>query len=257
MPLLRGHDNDVSVCVENMQNNRSTFIVEGKREHRAVIHAGRVIASMRKKMTVESTDVSRSSIVSLIANVKKSFTKYIMKNNIDIEIVPQRFSATYRNGLVYSDLAVGQEFYLIDLAHAYWRIAYIMGVISKRLYDSIKDNVQLKTFRNMSLACVKAPKWRIYYVGGREWHRITEANEIYNLVYKNIRYTCYNTMGDIKTQLGNECLFYRVDGIGVMPDYLDAVIDAMNHYQMLYTIVKCTKASNSSYTTDKGETKKF
>jgi hypothetical protein len=101
-----------------------------------------------------------------------------------------------------------------DLNHAYWRIAYNLGIISEETYmKGIKD--EFKSVRLASLSTLgKEKKYQkikngeivdeFFSYGGEE-----KLKEVYIL----IRLTCYKYMSQVKKLLGKDFLCYKTDCI--------------------------------------------
>ena len=104
-----------------------------------------------------------------------------------------------------------------DLDHAYWRIAYIKGYISKKTYQYGLDD-DCKALR---LACLstlgKEKKFQKYINGMYAGDYVKkEFNDEMNRVYHDIRYSCYYMMYELSLLLGDDfdcwktdCIFYR------------------------------------------------
>lgn len=101
-----------------------------------------------------------------------------------------------------------------DVNHAYWRIAYNLGIISKRTYErGLNDD--FKTVRLSALSTLGS---------GRDYQIIKQGNPVnnyikigtdedLNILYKAIRYTCYKQMQKIKRKLKDDFVAYRTDCI--------------------------------------------
>ena len=99
-----------------------------------------------------------------------------------------------------------------DLNHAYWRIAYNLGIISKKTYESGLDE-EYKVVRLASLSTLG--KGKDYYVirDGKMTKEMVNIgrNEVFEDLYKAIRYTCYKYMQKIKKLLKNDFVCYKTD----------------------------------------------
>ena len=101
-----------------------------------------------------------------------------------------------------------------DLNHAYWRIAFNLGVISKNTYFKGLDD-EFKTVRLAALSTLG--KGKDYFIIKDGVHT-TETikiglEESLNSLYKSIRYTCYEYMQNMKTMLNEDFVCYRTDCI--------------------------------------------
>jgi hypothetical protein len=101
-----------------------------------------------------------------------------------------------------------------DLNHAYWRIAYNLGIITKHAY--IKGlEVDSKATRLAALSTLgSSKKYFIIKNGDVTNEMITVGgDEQLAKLYTYIRYTCFKMMKDVKKMLGDDFLGYKVDCI--------------------------------------------
>lgn len=101
-----------------------------------------------------------------------------------------------------------------DVDHAYWRIAFLEGIISKKTYDKgllIED----KALRLASLANLASSKEYIIIENGIITSNtiILKYDPILQKVYNNIRYSCYEHMIAMSYLLGDDFLCYKTDCI--------------------------------------------
>jgi len=101
-----------------------------------------------------------------------------------------------------------------DVDHAYWRIAFLEGVITKKTYEKgllLKD----KSLRLAALANLASSKeYRIIENGViTNKTAILKYDPILQKVYNNIRYTCYEHMMVMANLLGEDFICYKTDCI--------------------------------------------
>ena len=101
-----------------------------------------------------------------------------------------------------------------DIDHAYWRIAFQFGVITKKTYEKgllIKD----KAMRLAALANLASLKEYQIIKDGVLTDKtvILKYDPILQKVYNNIRYTCYEHMNVISNLLGDDFICYKTDCI--------------------------------------------
>lgn len=101
-----------------------------------------------------------------------------------------------------------------DVDHAYWRVAYLDGIITKSTYLKgleIKD----KSLRLAALANLSSSKeYKVIEDGVITKKTIVlKFNPIFQKVYNNIRYTCYEHMNNIAKMLGDDFICYKTDCI--------------------------------------------
>jgi hypothetical protein len=104
-----------------------------------------------------------------------------------------------------------------DLNHAFWRIAYLKGYISEKTYEHGLIE-KAKALRLATLSVLGREKKYEKYQNGVKIDDIIirPKNEILQLVYKDIRYSCYYTMYELSKLLGDDfdcwktdCIYYR------------------------------------------------
>ncbi len=240
-----------------LTDNRKSFYIHHKRGVKTIYFGGKAVAvSNDKKNKVKRKKLLDREIVNLIANVSKSVNNFIVKSNFEVEPEQQMHPSTWTNNDLYYQMPKGTEFIYIDISHCFWRIAYLKKYISKRMYQSVLEKPHLKTYRNMALACIVSDSWREYIIRGDKRFTIYEDRTIHRTVYDNIRFTCYNLMGDISDMIGRDNVIgYRTDGIIVIPSVKDDVIQLIKDHDFECTEKKITKMDDFYYLTNKGAKK--
>ena len=101
-----------------------------------------------------------------------------------------------------------------DLNHAYWRIAYNLGIISTQTYAKGLDD-RYKSVRLAALSTLGADKKYQKIEKGKLTHDtlIIKGDEQLQRVYVLIRLTCYKYMYQVKKMLGKDFLVYKTDAI--------------------------------------------
>jgi len=101
-----------------------------------------------------------------------------------------------------------------DLDHAYWRIAYLEGIIKPKTYDNglqIKD----KSIRLAALANLSSSKEYQIIIDGvlTNKTKVFKYNQVYHKIYNNIRYICYEHMNILADMLADDFICYKTDCI--------------------------------------------
>lgn len=101
-----------------------------------------------------------------------------------------------------------------DVNHAYWRIAYIHGVITEKTYKKgllIND----KSVRLAALANLASAKEYNVIKDGEMTNKtvILKYDPILQKVYNNIRYSCYEHMMTMARMLDEDFICYKTDCI--------------------------------------------
>lgn len=101
-----------------------------------------------------------------------------------------------------------------DLNHAYWRIAYNLGIISDKTYIKGIDD-KFKSVRLAALSTLGSDKKYQKISGGKitQDTLIIKGEEDLQRVYVLIRLTCYKYMSQVKKMLGKDFLCYKTDAI--------------------------------------------
>jgi hypothetical protein len=230
------------------RRNKTTLIKDGRIQY--------VYYAVKKR--TYNTRISKSRISVLFRSVKEAYHKYIIENNFTIDVPEKKGMVRGKNIKLWQSLNIGDTYYCLDLSHAYWRQAKMIGMLHDKLYNKYKDDKDMKLFRNMAFAAVLAPKTVEYVVNGRYAGCFTEDTSIYNEVYKKIRFTVYNLIYDLKDILIDSWLEYNIDAIYFLPDSLKIAKKYMDDLGYIYTIEKCQKINNDEYVVLKGgEIKSF
>lgn len=120
-----------------------------------------------------------------------------------------------------------------DIDHAYWRIAFLEGIITEKTYKKgllIKD----KSLRLSALANLSSSKEYQIIKNGVVTNKtiVIKHDPILQKVYNNIRYTCYEHMNNLADMLGEDFICYKTDCIyykdneknrDMVQTYLDSV----------------------------------
>jgi hypothetical protein len=101
-----------------------------------------------------------------------------------------------------------------DLNHAYWRIAFNLGIISKTTYQKGLDD-DFKVVRLSALSTMGKGKDYFVIKEGKLTNEVVKIgyDEDMDNLYKAIRYTCFKYMQILKKMLGDDFICYRTDCI--------------------------------------------
>lgn len=257
--MLKLNSKDLDLFKNNLIKKRATFKILSKRSEHIFVRDNVNLAKVESKNKVQIP----FEAISLFSQVKKSINKKLkqqIKNSETFESIISTHPSQYFNRLLFYEMADGEEFYLIDVKHCYWRIAYLQGYIDRKTYESVIKNLdpKYKLWRNMSLSCIIAPKKVTYFVNGRDKGTIEEDTTIYKIVYSNIRFTAWNLFGRICDRIGKEnVLGYNTDGIMVFHKDIPKVTSSLAQNRLKYTLKKCYKSDFNKFTTENGKDFKF
>jgi hypothetical protein len=194
----------------------------------------------------------------LMKTTRQQVSVYI-KNNIESGLpkIEKNAPVIYSNKKLWDEIPVNTEFYHIDASHCYWRIAYIMGCITKNTYTKYAKNKDFKSLRLIALAILTTKIKREYYNETVKTHEIECDISLYKQVYQNIRHYTYNNSGAIKDAIPDYCIAYRVDGIYLLPEGLETAKKIFKKNGLLFKVAKCFKADEKNCVNEDGEIKKI
>jgi len=139
--------------------------------------------------------------------------KRFLRENPFIELPPKK-NTRHFNYKYDLDLGVTTG---TDLNHAYWRIAYVKGYISKSTYEKGLDE-QCKALRLATLSTLGRKKTFEKYENGVFVENVTisEENEQLTKIFTDIRYSCFYMMYELSVILKDDffcwktdCIYYR------------------------------------------------
>jgi hypothetical protein len=101
-----------------------------------------------------------------------------------------------------------------DLNHAYWRIAYNLGIITKSTYHKGLDD-DFKVVRLSALSTLGKGKEYFVIKDGKVTNEVVKIgfDDDMDSLYKAIRYTCFKYMQILKKMLKDDFICYRTDCI--------------------------------------------
>jgi hypothetical protein len=204
----------------NLVNGKGDFLIRRGTECNELIFDGlhNVYATQNKNFP--------SNKIFLFNLVTRDVKKFL-KTNPFIELPPKKdvtfYSYTY-------DLEDG-SLTGTDLDHAYWRIAYAKGYISKKTYNYGLDDTA-KPLRLATLSVLGREKVFEKWEKGEYVESITikPKDEQLRMVYADIRYSCFYMMYELSKLLGKDffcwktdCIYYRntPENIKIVQDYFD------------------------------------
>lgn len=144
----------------------------------------------------------------LFGMVRKD-VKNFLKDNPKIKLPAKHSQIEYSQN--FNEELLG-KITATDLNHAYWRIAYNLGVIREATYNKGLPDM-FKQVRLAALSTLGASKKYQKIKGGEPTNEylVIKGDEELQKVYVYIRYTCYRYMDKVKKMLGNDFVCYKTD----------------------------------------------
>ena len=161
----------------------------------------------------------------LFNNVKQQVTKWLKEN---VVFLPDEINSIKYNYDYDTDEGTMCG---TDLNHAYWRIAYLYGMINEKTYIAGLDT-ECKALRLATLSVLGREKKFDNYEKGEIKQSYVYQKENVDLknVFKFIRLTCFSFMKEASDLLGDDffawktdCIYYRenLKNIKMVQDYFD------------------------------------
>jgi hypothetical protein len=161
----------------------------------------------------------------LFNNVKQQVTKWLKDNFV---VLPEQLNSIKYNYDYDTDEGTMCG---TDLNHAYWRIAYLYGMINEKTYIAGLDT-ECKALRLATLSVLGREKKFDNYQKGeiKESYIYQKENVDLKNVFKFIRLTCFSFMQEASELLGDDffawktdCIYYResLSNIKMVQEYFD------------------------------------
>lgn len=154
-----------------------------------------------------STESFPQNKLYLFRTVGLQAKKWLIKNT---PIIPKENRQQHYNYDFNENLTLAGT----DLNHAYWRIAYLKGIITEKTYISGLDD-DCKQLRLASISVLGRHKIFDYYENGKKIRKEVLQNEIPELknIFKMIRNTCWHYMSEVSELLGDDFFSWKTDCI--------------------------------------------
>lgn len=153
----------------------------------------------------------------LIGMVKRDFYKFI-ENKKDFKLNLENYNSNFVN----MRFDKNKKTIKFDINHAYWRIAYNDGIISKPTYENglkIKSKgSEFKKVYCIALSVQGSQRSFVKYKKGRSKKEsivVDEENKKMKNLYLHIRNKTYSLMDDLAYKLGDSFKEYNVDCVEI------------------------------------------
>lgn len=158
---------------------------------------------------------SRSNLTNQDLVFIKKVKRHVLKNKIYVNFLDQYFPSDISYMDVNPNLQ-NQKFpnaIEIDVNEAYWKTAYILGIIDEAIYEEGKKGKLGKYTRLVALGALAKRVTKFVYVDGKFSHKEEVRSELTENVWYSICKRLSDVMQGAKKILGDDYLFYWVDGI--------------------------------------------
>ena len=191
---------------DRLMRNGKDFVYRETKYMTQIIYDG--VETIYRSKDKESFPTSKLFIFKSVSNDAKRF----LKDNPDWELQESKYPVNHTN-YDYDDTfgtVTGT-----DIQSAYWNIAYQMGIISEKTWSRAQGD-DWKVIRLAALAVLGRTVAFHEYNKGKKKDKpklIHAEDERIKLLYRAIRYRCYEMMNEIAEILGDDYEAYRTDCI--------------------------------------------
>lgn len=145
----------------------------------------------------------------------KKVKRHILKNKIYLNFLDQYFPSDVAyvdvNPTLHNRKITNVK--EVDVDEAYWKTAYLLGAIDEELYEEGKKGNLGKYTRLVALGALAKKETHYIYKNGVYSHKEEIRSELTENVWYSICKRFSDVMQGAKQLLGNDYLFYWVDGI--------------------------------------------
>lgn len=153
-----------------------------------------------------------------------------------------------RNNEKWDLMDEGEEFVLIDIYSCYWQMAHKLGYIDDDLFNRFLDNYSFKQSKRLCFTLLRKPFIIAeYYNDGSKINEIVCENNVLDDILFNIRNMSSIFINKIVSELGEDYLFYNIDGIAVKYDKYKMVSDFFKNENIRVSVNYCIKTVGNNY----------
>lgn len=239
---LEEYEKIKKIQIENGSNVQEHFIGTRKK----LIVKSKMIATTSEVTSLPLGGLSKQQFNSFLGRFNKELYAQFKKHNelYDLQIKFDGFSRE-KNYDVWESLPQNSFFYNIDLSSAYWQIAFKLGYITKRMFETY---IELDAYKEAKRYCISflARSNKMTYTDERQISTVCCDTQIFKQIYANIRNELYVCIKDSIIGVPN-WLEYNIDGVSVLSEDLSKIKNAFNEMGLIFKVCECQKISNTMY----------
>ena len=238
---------DFSIIKQNLISRKCTFYVEKKANNHKIIFDRKIQSTFYSKASQVDRYFKDKTKVGVISRVHKEIERYVKSKGLQVDKVNPVHQPILKEFKAFRELENGTKLVIVDIKHAYWRVAYLLGYIGKELYKKYADAEDYKLARNIGLSTLVSKKHRELYINGKLIYDIECMNRQNSIIYENIRHTTYNYIGELHEQLGVYSFGYRTDGLLALnkPEIIEHCRDYFKKNKLLFDVTEYIKVSDT------------
>lgn len=214
-----------------------------------------LVGSLSEEYYLKLSGITSSQFGAFLGQFTKSLYSQIQKNDslLDLKIKFEGLSRE-KNLKGWNKIKNREVFYNVDISSAYWQIAYKLGYITKRMFQSYFLKDEYKEAKRYCVSFLARENYMDYH-DDREIKRIECNVDCLNQVYENIRNELYCCIQNAKEGI-DDWIEYNIDAIVVQKKDLDLVCERLNQMNLVYKINDCIKLDSKEFVS-KNKVRKF
>lgn len=168
-----------------------------------------------KSKIFKETAFHNSDMTNTDLQFVRKVKRHILKNGIHLKFLDQFFPSdiAYMDANPFLTHTNFDNVIEVDINEAYWKTAYILGIINEEIYEEGKKGTLKKYTRLVALGSLAKKEVEYNY----DENGYVGRKEIRSTLTENVWYTICKRVSDVmqsaKVLLGDDYLFYWVDGI--------------------------------------------
>ncbi|PCJ51544.1 MAG: hypothetical protein COA79_26090 [Planctomycetota bacterium] len=149
-------------------------------------------------------------------------------------IESEKRTTFYKNSGLFTEYIMkgGREVCLVDVKRCYWTIVHKAGVISKKVYETYKDD---KVLRLMAIGNLNKRKTVVEYRKGKRYSEDTQDNA-HAWVWDLVVFKAYEMFEAVNKYSGGKVFMFKTDCMYVAPEQLQTTCKMINSLGYDYSV---------------------
>ena len=234
--------------IQSTQFQNDNYVTEQFIGSRKKLYSNnKMIATVSLYNSLELGGITKSQFNAFLGSFNKQLYKRFLENpelyNTKIEFKGVSREKNYPEWECLND---GDFFYNVDLRSAYWQVAYKLGYLSDKMYDTYVLSDEYKMGKRVCISFLARRNFMIYHPQNKDSFKIDCDTSVLKGVYENIRHYLYNTMFKCVEQ-EIKWLEYNIDGGTIPSEYLFQVTKYFQDQKLKFKITECKKIDDKTY----------
>ena len=220
-------------------------LIKGSRKTLMVF--GRAICSIcYSGHSLDIGNISDTQFNSFLALFKKSLYQRLRESDeLLLKKVEWNGISRGKNHIEFQMIPVGTTFYNIDIASAYWQIAFRLGYISEKFFKKYLKNDDYKVVKRLCFSFLARQSYRTYSNNISDSYNIICDTSMDQQVYDNVRNELYSVIAKGLSVLETNYIDYNIDGISFLKENESEITAYFNEQNLMYKVVPVVKVSET------------